>query len=56
MAELGGENVGIAWASDNLNGPWFGGSSAIPAGTDCNGGQWRQLILNGLRQAATGTC
>jgi hypothetical protein len=54
--QVAGQTVGIDWASSNLNGPWFGGSQAIPAGDDCNGRQWRSLIVAGLRQAATMAC
>jgi hypothetical protein len=53
---VGKRTVGVDWASDNLNGRWFGGSRAIPGGSDCNGQQWRSLIVDGLRRAATMAC
>jgi hypothetical protein len=51
-----GKGVGIEWSSANLNRPWFGGSGYIPATDDCNGSAWRQIIVDGLNQAATPAC
>ncbi len=31
---VAGQTVGVDWSSSNLNGPWFGGSQAIPADDD----------------------
>ena len=53
---VAGQTVGVDWSSSNLNGPWFGGSQAIPADDACGGDQWRKLIVAGLRQAATMAC
>jgi len=51
-----GGGVGINWGSQNLNGPWFGGSSWIPSTDTCGGKAWRKLIIAGLEQAAVGGC
>ena len=51
-----GKDVGIDWASSNLNHTWFGGSRCIPSKDTCNGAAWRKLIVDGLTQASTGLC
>lgn len=51
-----GRTIGIEWVSANLNGRWFAGSRAIPAGDECNGQHWRNLIVAGVRQASTMAC
>jgi len=51
-----GKGVGISWTSQNLNGPWFGGSNWIPGTDTCGGKQWRKVIIAGLQQAAVGAC
>ena len=51
-----GEGVGIDWTSSNLNYGWFGGSRFIPDEEACNGKAWRNLIIDGLNQAAAGVC
>lgn len=51
-----GKPVGIDWTSSNLNDPWFGGSRTIPDTTDCNGAQWRKLIVDALSRASTAAC
>jgi hypothetical protein len=51
-----GLSVGIDWTSSNLNHPWFGGSRTIPDTADCNGAQWRKLIIDGLYQASASAC
>ncbi len=53
---VAGQTVGVDWSSSNLNGPWFGGSHAIPASDECNGLNWRNLIVAALRQAAIMAC
>lgn len=51
-----GKGVGIAWTSDNMNDPWFGGSRWIPNTDDCKGNAWRALIIDGVNQASVGLC
>jgi hypothetical protein len=51
-----GQGVGISWASANLNGPWFDGSSWIPNTDACNGKAWRKVIIEGIHQASAGAC
>ena len=51
-----GTGVGIDWTSNNLNGPWFGGSTWIPGTDDCQGQAWRNLVVAGLRQASAAAC
>jgi hypothetical protein len=51
-----GKPVSVAWNSDNLNDPWFGGSRMIPSDATCNGSSWRKLIVDGLNQASVGMC
>lgn len=51
-----GQGVGIDWTSNNLNGPWFGGSRYIPVDDTCQGKAWRNLVVTGLRQASTAAC
>jgi hypothetical protein len=51
-----GESVGIDWTSPNLNEIWFDGSRWIPGAHDCSGAAWRQMIIDGLYQAAAGGC
>lgn len=51
-----GKQIGIDWASSNLNHPWFGGNRQIPAGETCKGSAWRKLIVNGLDLASRQTC
>ena len=51
-----GQAVLVDWASANLNGAWFGGSSVIPSGAVCNGGAWRALILRAIDQVAVAAC
>ena len=54
--KLADASVGIDWTSSNLNNGWFGGSRTIPSTADCNGGQWRKLIVDGLNQASAAIC
>ncbi len=51
-----GKPVGIGWTSDNMNGPWFGGSHWVPPDNTCHGAQWRTLVVDGLNQASAGLC
>ena len=51
-----GKGIGIAWTSDNMNDPWFGGSRWIPNTDDCKGNAWRALIIDGVNQASVGLC
>jgi hypothetical protein len=51
-----GLSVGIDWTSSNLNNPWFGGSRTIPDTSECNGAQWRKLIIDGLYRTAVAAC
>jgi hypothetical protein len=51
-----GKQIGIDWASSNLNHPWFGGDHQIPANETCNGDAWRKLIANGLNLTARQSC
>lgn len=51
-----GKPASVAWNSDNLNDPWFGGSRWIPNTDTCNGNSWRSVILDGLNQAPTAIC
>jgi hypothetical protein len=51
-----GEGVGIDWTSANLNEIWFEGSRWIPGTDGCSGTAWRQMIIDGLYQAAAGGC
>jgi hypothetical protein len=48
----GGKRVGIRWTSGNLNPPWFAGSTWAPPDTR-DGAQVRNLVINGLREAAS---
>jgi hypothetical protein len=51
-----GKGVGVDWTSANLNNSWFGGSHWIPNSDTCNGKAWRQVIIDGLKQASAGAC
>jgi hypothetical protein len=51
-----GKGVNIDWSSTNLNAPWFAGSRWIPAGKECKGGLWRDVIVDGVSQASVGAC
>lgn len=50
------KEIGISWASSNLNQPWFGGSRVIPKDSTCKGAEWRKLIVDGIGRASASVC